>query len=191
MSRLLIAALLALLLWPFAATTFAQQRSSNDQPRCRTSEKEQITIACDYSPSLAAETGGSEQPRIVLTRARFSFEPSEESHMRVELTFQNAGSSSIGEARTAYLAVDDAEGRNYTRRPLPSVDFRKLAPGRSLKFSDVLLIPAYGVGRYLIHLWIPSSESQFDSSRNWFLASQGVAESQTGLNLLATFAVTQ
>jgi hypothetical protein len=111
--------------------------------------------------------------------------------MRVELTFSNAGAAKMAEVRQMYLAVDDAEGHNYIRRPLPHADLRRLAPGEHQTFSDRLLIPALRPGSYIIHLWIPDPNPslQFNSAHNFLLSSADVPDRKTGLNTLATFTV--
>jgi len=165
---------------------------SKNGPECRASGRDQITIACNYPSKRGSESVGKVQPAIVLTRALLSFQPTDESNMRVELTFKNVGSAPISDTRTAYLSVDDAK-RNYVRRVLPHVDFRKLAPGQSLTFSELLLVGAFRAGNYTVHLWIPSSDEtlKFDPSKNLLLGNKGVADPDTGLNTLATFTVTR
>jgi len=171
----------------------AARTAAKSVPQCRTSGKDQITIACDYSSKRGSVSVGRVEPRIVITHALLSFRPTVESHMRVELTFKNVGSTRISDARAAYLAVDDDAGRNYIRRVLPQVDFRKLALGQSLTFSELLLVGAFQPGNYTVHLWIPSSDAalKFDLSKNLLLSNEGVADPATGLNTLATFTVTR
>jgi len=129
----------------------------------------------------------------MLTHALLSFQPTDESHMRVELTFKNVGSTRISDTRAAYLVVDDDAGRNHVRRVLPHVDFRKLALGQALTFSELLLVGAFQTGNYTVRLWIPSSDAalKFDLSKSLLLSNEGVADPATGLNTLATFTVTR
>ena len=65
--------------------------------------------------------------QIALTRVAIRFHPEEESRMQVDLTFTKLGSSVFNEKRIVYIEVDDVNGNNYIRRPLPHVDFRELA----------------------------------------------------------------
>jgi len=171
------------------AATSAQTKSTDAVP-CH-AEGSEITLACDYA-AIATPTGeASGEARIVLNHADFSFKTKHDNWMRVELTFSNPGAAKMAESRQVYLAVDDAEGHNYIRRPLPHADLRSLAPGERQTFSDRLLIPALRPGSYVIHLWIPDPNPslQFNSAHNLLLSSAGVPDRKTGLNTLATFTV--
>jgi hypothetical protein len=125
----------------------------------------------------------------MLDRFEISFGARKAGEMRAELTFTNCGSSPISEARTVYLAVDDDMGRNYLRRILRQVDLRKLGPGESFTFSSSFVAGTFMPGHYIFHLWIPSPEQalKFDSRYNLLLASDGVPDRSTGLNVLAGF----
>jgi hypothetical protein len=107
------------------------------------------------------------------------------------LTITNRGTTAISEARTVYIAIDGADGKNFLRRALPSVNLNKVAPQQTAAFSETLLSPAFPPGTYTIQLWIPSPETslKFDPSHNLLLANIGVPDSATGLNTLATFTV--
>jgi len=146
-------------------------------------------MTCDYKPApqnASDEQGGE---RIVLDRFVISFNIAKESEMYVALTFTNAGATAISEARIAYLAIDDDAGHNYLRRPLPQVDFRKLAPSQSFTFSDHFYCGAFLPGHYKLHLWVPSPDQslKFDNRHNLLLASEGVPDPSTGLNVLGDF----
>jgi hypothetical protein len=159
-------------------------------PQCDIKGSGEITITCSYSP----ESHGSEQsagPRIALDRAAFFFDTDQDSHMKIGLTITNHGSAAISEARTVYVAIDGADGKNVMRRALPSVDLSKIAPQQTVVFSEALLSPAFPRGTYTIDLWIPSPETslKFDPSHNLLLSNIGVPDSATGLNTLATFTV--
>jgi hypothetical protein len=159
-------------------------------PQCDIKGTGEITITCSYSP----ESHGSEQiagPRIALDRASLFFDTDQDSHMKIGLTITNHGSTAILEARTVYIAIDGADGKNVMRRALPSVDLSKIAPQQTAVFSETLLSPAFPRGTYTIHLWIPSPETslKFDPAHNLLLSSIGVPDSATGLNTLATFTV--
>jgi hypothetical protein len=120
-----------------------------------------------------------------------TFEPTEESHMVVEMTFTNEGTTRIAEALTSYLTIDDDAGQNHVRRALPRVDFRELAPGQQLTFSVRLLVGSFRPSHYTVYLWIPSADPnlKFDSAHNLLLSSSGVGNPVTGLNTLARFTV--
>jgi Domain of unknown function (DUF4832) len=159
-------------------------------PHCDIKGSGEITITCSYSP----ESHATEQiagPRIALDHASLFFDTDQDSHMKIGLTITNHGSAAISEARTVYIAIDGADGKNYLRRALPSVALSKVAPQQTAAFSETLLSPAFPRGTYTIHLWIPSSETslKFDPSHNLLLANIGVPDSATGLNTLATFTV--
>jgi Domain of unknown function (DUF4832) len=170
----------------------APSRSSSASP-CETAGKEEITIACSYTPTPHSASKDINTPRIVLNRIMISFEPNAESHMVVQLTFTNEETARISDARTSYLAIDDDAGQNHVRRVLQRVDFRKLAPGQRLTFSDRLLVGSFRPGHYTIYLWIPNPDPalKFNPARNFLLSSLGVADTVTGLNTLARFSVVQ
>lgn len=157
---------------------------------CHAEGKLEISLACDYSdaPDGSAPKG---EPRIVINRAKLWFGAKDDSKMRVELTFTNTSKPAFGENRPVYLAIDDESGENHLRRLLPSVDFRKLAPGRPITFNETLRAPAFQTGRYAILLWIPSSDAalKFDVAHDFRLANIGVAGEKSGLNRIATFTV--
>jgi len=115
------------------------------EPQCETKGTRELTISCKYSVTAALPQERS-TPRVALNRALISFEPWDESHMHVELTFSNDSDKMIPEKRTIYLAFDDAKGENHMRRPLPQVDFTKLEPGKPMTFEETLLAPAFGPG---------------------------------------------
>jgi hypothetical protein len=168
---------------------FAVQQATG-APQCDIKGSGEITITCSYSP----ESHGSEQiagPRIALDHASLFFDTDQDSHMKIGLTITNHGSAAVSEARAVYIAIDGADGKNFMRRALPSVDLRKVAPQQTVVFSERLLSPAFPRGTYTIHLWIPSRETslKFDPSHNLLLANIGVPDSATGLNTLATFTV--
>ena len=159
-------------------------------PQCDIKGSGEITITCSYSP----ESHGSEQiaePRIALDHASLFFDTDQDSHMKIGLTITNHGSAAVSEARTVYIAIDGADGKNVMRRALPNVDLSKIAPQQTAVFSETLLSPAFPRGTYTIHLWIPSPETslKFDPSHNLLLDNIGVPDSATGLNTLGTFTV--
>jgi hypothetical protein len=169
----------------------AYSNVSQSAPQCEIVGTSELSITCVYSP---AEVGGADArslPRVILNRAEISFKTSNESHMRVELSFTNDSGAQINEPRTVYLAIDDEKGQNHMRRPLPQVDFTKLEPGKPKKFEETLLAPAFSPGPYVVSLWIPSSDPswKFDPAHNFLLRSAGVPDSVTGLNLVAKFRV--
>jgi len=170
--------------WRRAATS-----TSAASPLCLAEGKEEITIRCNYTEVPRPISSGFDKPRIVLNRMSLSFKTDEDSYMLVELAFTNE--STVPITRTVYLAIEDDAGRNYMRRPLPQVDFRKIAPGEQLKFSDRLLAPALQPGHYTILLWIPNPDPslKFDPLHNFLLSNAGMTNPATGLNKLAVLAV--
>jgi hypothetical protein len=157
---------------------------------CEASGRAEITVDCGHS-AAAARGRHSNAPKIALEHAFIQFRPRNESHMRVELAFKNAGAVRVQDFRTVYIEFDDEAGRNYIRRPLPSVDLRQIAPGEVKEFSDVFLAPSLRPNRYIVQLWIPSSDAmaRFDRSRDFLLSGAGVSEKSTGLNRIATITV--
>lgn len=160
-------------------------------PKCTTTGEVKITITCTYAATPKSASIGRYAPRVVLNRAVLSLEPQEESNMLVELTFKNESKVPISTHRTLYLAIDDDQGHNYVRRPLPNVDFSKLKPGEPQTFSDHLLIGSFQPIRYTIHLWIPDPDPslKFSAEHNFLLSSVGVADATSGVNVLAQFTV--
>jgi len=170
----------------------AASATSSTGPHCETTGTGKITISCTYTAIPVAGSVEGATPRVVLNRAVISFGPWHESHMHVELEFTNDSGRKIVEQRTVYLAIDDPEGQNHMRRPLPSVDFTKLDFGKPSKFEETLLAPAFQPGPYTISLWVPSNDPaiKFDATHNFLLSSEEVPDSQTGLNRIATFVAT-
>ena len=159
--------------------------------RCETAGRQEIRIMCEYKATPHGASNDAKTTRIVLDRILISFEPTDESHMHVDLTFTNGGTMRISDVRTPYLVIDDDAGQNHVRRVLQEVDFRKIAPGRQLTFSNQLLIGSFRPGHYTIFLWIPDPDPslKFSTAHNFLLSSVGVADPQTGLNTLASFTV--
>jgi hypothetical protein len=161
----------------------------SQRSKCEVAGKTDIAIDCKFSTSAAgnAET----KPQIALTRALISFENNHDSYMHIDLTFQNLGKAAFPESRTVYIEFDDPAGQNFIRRPLPHVDFRKLAPGETKTFSDGFLAPALRPGRYIVQLWVPSSDAaiKFQPAHNFLLANAALANSATGLNEIAVLTV--
>jgi hypothetical protein len=157
---------------------------------CEGSGRAEITLDCRYS-AAAVRGRNSNTPQIALERAFIQFRPRDGSHMQVELAFKNVGEVRVQDLRTVYIEFDDEAGRNYIRRPLPSVDLRQIAPGEVKKFSDVFLAPSLRPNRYIVQLWIPSSDVsvRFDRSRDFLLSGAGASERATGLNRIAAITV--
>ena len=141
--------------------------------------------------SAAIPNDSDKGPRISLERALITFDAKHESQMHVSLTFQNHGKILFEEARVVYIEFDDELRRNYIRRPLMSIDLKSVWPGETKSFGETFLAPALRPGRYLVRLWIPSTDpaSKFDKSHNLMLNNKGVAETATGLNLISTMIV--
>ena len=167
----------------------ARSPAASGEPKCSTNhERDQITIACDYTQSAASTP--PDGPRIILNDAFLSFETGSDNYMHLDLTFTNGGTSRIEENRKVYLEIDDDAGHNYMRRPLP-IDLSTLVPNAPLKISTRLLSGAFRPGHYIIYLWIPSSDAslKFSSAHNLLLSSVGVADRTSGLNKVADFTV--
>jgi len=158
---------------------------------CETAGREKITIVCEYTATPHPASDDIVTTRIVLNRIMVSFEPTEESHMRVDMTFTNGGTTRISHMYTSYLVIDNDAGQNHVRRVLQQVDFRKIASGERVTFSDRLLIGSFRPGHYTISLWIPNPDAslKFSAAHNFLLSSVGVADPKTGLNKLASFTV--
>jgi hypothetical protein len=67
----------------------------------------------------------------------------------------------------------------------------KLEPGKPTKFEETLLAPAFAPGRYIVSIWIPSSDPslKFDPKHNFLISSNGVPDSASGLNRIAKITV--
>jgi hypothetical protein len=180
-------------LWALSISPDGQQKTApHPRPACQTQGKGEITITCTYTATRDSARGGTPGPRVAITRAVISgLDPGDASNLRAELTFTNAGTAPVSEARTVYLAIDDDAGNNYVRRILPSVDFRSLVPGKPVTFSEDLRIAAFPPGHYTITLWIPDPEPsrKFNAEHNFLLSSARVADRETRLNILAEFTV--
>src|SRR6266852_273166 len=103
---------------------------SRSGPQCQTTGKDEITITCSYTAKPRSALYGKRDLSVALNRASLSLKTDDANDMQVELTFTNIGSAPISDALTVYLAIDDDKANNYVRRTLPSVDFRKLMPGK-------------------------------------------------------------
>jgi hypothetical protein len=162
-----------------------------DGAKCTVIGKAELTITCDYPPPRDSE----KESGIALSHARFWFKTNDDSHLRVSLTFAKSGPSTIPveSSRPAYLSIDGSDGQNFVRRPLPNVHWEAINPQKSVTFSDTFIAPALHPGQYAIHLWIPSADPsrKFDMSQATLLSNPGMADAKTGLNLLASFTVTE
>jgi hypothetical protein len=167
-------------------------QGSISPPTCETIGTNELTLTCAYSASSPVDADSRTAPRIILNRAVISFIPSNDSHMRVELTFTNESGSKIVDRRTAYLAIDDDKGENHMRRSLPHVDFTKLELDKPVAFQETLPAPAFSPGTYLILLWIPSTDPslRFDPKHNFLVSSNGVTLPASGLNQIGKFTIT-
>jgi hypothetical protein len=157
--------------------------------KCEATGRSDIRVNCGYLPERPNDS--DKGPRISLERALITFDAEHESQMHVSLTFQNHEKIVFEEARVVYIEFDDELGRNYIRRPLMSINLKSVWPGETKSFAETLLAPALRPGRYLVRLWIPSTDPafKFDKSHNLMLNNKGVAETATGLNLIATIIV--
>jgi hypothetical protein len=167
-------------------------QASDSPPTCETVGTNELTLTCAYSAGSPANADSRTAPRIILNRAVISFIPSNDSHMRVQLTFTNESGSKIADRRTVYLAIDDDKGENHMRRSMPHVDFTKLELDKPVTFQETLPAPAFSPGTYLISLWIPSNDPslRFDPKHNFFVSSNGVSLPASGLNQIGKFTVT-
>ena len=162
-------------------------------PACSARGKSEIIIACDYAEAPNSAENDERKPRVVLNRAEISFKVNEENYMRVKLTFTKRDAKSTLETCPVYLGVDNDTNENLIRRELPHVEFEKLERNRPFTFSERLLIGALRPGNYTLYLWIPNHDPslKFDPAHNLMLSNLGIANSQTGLNTLATFKITR
>lgn len=185
----LAAAMPLLVLLMFAAGTVLAQEAPQG-PACDATGKEAILLVCDYAGAARTAAHSADDSRIELNHSRISFETDDENYMQIELTFTNRGKAPFSEARPVYLAIDNEEsGENYFRRILAGVDFRRLAPGKQLKFSEQLLVSSLRPGRYRVRLWIPQPDPslQFNPAQNILLSNLRASDPATRLNELATF----
>jgi len=167
-------------------------QASISPPTRDTTGTNELTLICAYSAGSPVDADSRTAPRIILNRAVISFVPSNDSHMRVQLTFTNDSGSKIVDRRTVYLAIDDDKGENRMRRTLPQVDFTKLERDKPVTFQETLQAPAFSPGTYLISLWIPSTDPsfRFDPKHNFLVSSNGVSLPASGLNQIGKFTIT-
>ena len=202
-----LVALIVCLLWtghegsssfaqPVAGPLPAAQRTSISDPSkpfaakpCTAAGEAKIVIRCAYTATPRPSSESHVDPRIVLNRAELSFSADEESWMVVDLTFTNDGPLRPSSNLTAYLAIDDEQGSNYLRRPLPAIALHRLAAGHRGSFSDRLLAPALRPGNYILHLWIFDKAPSDPESHTLLLSSSGVSDLKSGVNTLATLEV--
>jgi hypothetical protein len=173
---------------PHAANSAASEPHS-DFPYHATG-KGPIVLRCTYAQADIAANHDT-KPRIILNSVSLSFTTDEDDDMFVDLVLTNEGTGAISEDWKAYLTIDDAAGQNYMRRLLSGVDFRKLVPGKSLRFSDRFLAPVLRPGRYTIGLWVPGSDPllTLDTGHNLLLGNPDLGNPMTGLNALALLTV--
>jgi len=183
----------AVALWSLGAfgaskpgVTWEEAAGQNDL-NCEAAGKTEIKIECRYS---VKEAGNDEGAKIALERVLITFDAAQESHMHVDLTFQNIGKTAFAEKRTVYIEFDDPAGRNYIRRPLPNVDFQKLAPRVAKTFSDIFLAPKLPPGRYLVGLWIPNSDPALRFNPSYNLSLSNIVKRELGARLNQIASVT-
>jgi hypothetical protein len=176
---------------PDVTSAHNQYESAPPKPLCKTVQEERITITCNYAAAAASQQDKNRRPRIVLNRFEVSFNPNDGDLMHIELTFTNEDTKPLLGTNTASLAIDDDMKRNYLRRELPQVDLRELAPGKSLTYSDRLLVGSFPPGHYTFHLYIPNPDPllRLHFTDNLLLSSEGVPNPANGLNTLAEFTV--
>jgi hypothetical protein len=187
-------------LWPMLAAPqeispsqkAAEVHASGFTPKCLVVGTKEVTVTCAYTAGSSADADSRTNPRIILNRAVISLTPWDGSPMHIDLTFTGETATKVADPRIVYISIDDEKGENHMRRPLPDVDFRKLEPGRSMKFQETLLAPAFSAGHYTVSLWIPSPDPslKFDPAHNFLVSSEGVPDRATGLNRIAEFATT-
>lgn len=167
---------------------FAQ---SPKTPKCSTSGTDEITITCDYASASRSNSESDHSPRVALTRAVISFDPTEEDALHLALTFVKEPVGRQLASRPVYFEIDDGAGRNYVRR-LTVVDFSKLADQPST-FSEKMHAPIFPIGHFTMYLWIPNPDPalKFDRAHNLLLSNVGVPDVAKGLNTLADFTVTK
>ena len=160
-------------------------------PRCEITMGEEITISCDYTPSVRNESELKPAARIVLNHATLSFKLHDESYMLVELEFTNEGQSSMSFTPEVFLAIDNDKGGNVVRRVLGHVNLANLRAGQRATFSERFLVGAFPGGNYTISISIPDPDPARKNlpAYNMLLASAGVPDPRTGLNTVAHFSV--
>jgi hypothetical protein len=161
---------------------------------CETSGQREIGINCEYTASEGVSK--EHEPAIVLNHVLLSFDAkhdrfSRERNLHVELTFMLWGAERFPNERPVYLEINDDAGRNYVRRILPSVDFRKLRRGAAMRFTEELLAPAFQPGRYLVQLWMPGPDPalKFDPEHSLMLSNETIPDRMTGRNTLAAVSI--
>src|SRR6202790_1116849 len=96
-----------------------EPQASTSAPQCEAIGTVDLTITCAYTACSSVDADSRTAPRIILNRAVISFTPSNQSLMRVQLTFTNDSGSKIADQRTVYLAIDEEKGENHMRRSFP------------------------------------------------------------------------
>jgi hypothetical protein len=178
----------ALSCFGFAAQSQTSSLLQYKEFACRANGAAEISIDCAYATQPSSLM---EKAALALDHAKITFNAHDESIMHVGLTFRNVGGAAFTERRTVYIEFDDEGGRNFIRRPLPSVNFQQVGPGEKKTFTESFLVPALLPGRYLVRLWIPSPEPalKFEASQNLLLRNEAVPEAATRLNHIADIVI--
>jgi hypothetical protein len=161
-------------------------KSSDDV--CQATTAKDLVLDCSYRAGLEAFVSS---PHLRLIHASLSFEVRGENYMSLSLQIANDDTVRLAERRTAFIEIDDTNGNNYLRRPLPHTDLGLVEPGETRTFSEKLLVGSFRPGDYIIFLWIPSSEAgqTYNSNQSLLLGGENVASPDKGLNKLAQFKV--
>jgi hypothetical protein len=155
---------------------------------CQATTAKDLILDCSYRAGTGAFVSS---PHLRLIHASLSFEVKGENYMSLSLQIANEDTVRLAERRTTFIEIDDANGNNYLRRPLPHTDLSLVEPGETRSFSEKLLVGSFLPGDYIIFLWIPSSETNqtYNSKKSFLLGGESVATPDNGLNKLAQFTV--
>lgn len=161
-------------------------KSSDDV--CQATTAKDLVLDCSYRAGTVAFV---RSPHLRLIHVSLSFEVKGENYMSLSLQIANDAAVRLAERRTAFIEIDDTNGNNYLRRPLPHTDLGLVEPGETRTFSEKLLVGSFRPGDYIIFLWIPSSEAgqTYNPNQSLLLGGENVASPDKGLNKLAQFKV--
>ena len=92
---------------------------------CQATTAKELVLDCSYRAGTEAFVSS---PHLRLIDASFSLEVKGENYMSLSLQIANEDTVRLAERRTAFIEIDDTNGNNFLRRPLPHTDLGLVEP---------------------------------------------------------------